>query len=125
MIPVLATDRRTLRGPVREDGEACAAVFADPVRATGPDCGDVGLLHPPRDPEPEIGWTPEAEGRGIAFEAATAARARAHLAGTSLASRVDPGNARSIRLGARREGAAPGDVPGDIVFRLARPEPRR
>lgn len=63
-------------------------------------------------PEPELGWTvwsPEAEGRGLAFEAVTAARAHAFgtLGLTTAVSYIDPENARSIalatRLGARRD----------------------
>jgi RimJ/RimL family protein N-acetyltransferase len=98
-------------------------------RATGTYCGDVGLLHPPHYPELELGWTlaRSAEGRGIAFEAATAARAWAwsNLAVASLVSYVAPENRRSVRLaerlGARRDDAAPRQDPGDLVFRHARP----
>lgn len=167
MIPILATDRLTLRAPVQADFPAYATVFADAERArfllggptdaerawgffamgiaqwalsgfgvwtveeraTGAYCGDVGLLQPPHYPEVEIGWTltAEAEGRGIAFEAATAARAWTwhHLAVSSLVSYIDPGNARSIRLaerlGARPDPDAPRQDPGDLVYRHARP----
>jgi RimJ/RimL family protein N-acetyltransferase len=98
-------------------------------RATGAYCGDVGLLHPPHYPELEIGWTLTAstEGRGIAHEAALAARdwAWANLAVTSLVSYVAPQNVRSIRLaerlGARPDADAKRQDPSDIVFRHARP----
>ena len=79
---------------------------------TGEPLGVVGLLHPEGWPEPEIGWIlfERAEGRGIAHEAASAARAHAYgtLGWTTAISLIDPRNARSIalaqRLGATREG---------------------
>ncbi len=79
------------------------------ARAGGPWLGMVGLFQPEDYPEPEIGWTlaPEAEGRGIAREAALAARDWAYraLGLTTLVSYIDARNARSIRL-AERLGAA-------------------
>ena len=68
--------------------------------------GEVGLYHPAHFPEPEIGWmlVAEAEGRGIAREAALALRAWAYGAarlGRPLVSYIDRGNARSIRLAER------------------------
>ena len=74
--------------------------------------GMVGLWYPEGWPEPEIGWElfEGAEGRGIAHEAALAARAHAHgpLGWTTAISTIHPENARSIalveRMGARRDG---------------------
>jgi RimJ/RimL family protein N-acetyltransferase len=74
-------------------------------RATGGYVGEVGILHPAHYPEPEIGWTVmEAfEGRGLAHEAALAAREWAweQLGLASLVSYIDARNARSIRLAER------------------------
>jgi RimJ/RimL family protein N-acetyltransferase len=96
----------------------------------------LGLCGPwrPADwPEPEIGWTvwsPEAEGRGYAFEATTAARDFAFrvLGWATAVSYVDPGNARSIRLaerlGARLDPDAARPDPADLVFRHPAPEAR-
>lgn len=69
----------------------------------------VGLLRPEGWPEGEIAWhvtDPAAEGTGIAFEAATAARAHAlgPLGWPSAVSYIAPANTRSIRL-AKRLGA--------------------
>lgn len=80
--------------------------------ATGAYCGLVGPWFPEGWPEPEIGWTltAAAEGRGLAFEAAQAARAHAYdaLGWTTAISLIDPGNTRSVtlaeRLGAHWEG---------------------
>lgn len=73
--------------------------------------GLVGLHCPEGWPEPEVGWIvyEGAEGRGIAREAAEAARAHAYgaLGWRTIISLIDPRNARSIalaeRMGARRE----------------------
>ena len=78
----------------------------------GPAVGLVGLHHPLDWPEPEVGWMiwGGAEGRGIAREAAEAARAWAYgEAGmTTLVSSIDAANARSValaeRMGAARDG---------------------
>jgi len=96
--------------------------------------GMTGPWFPAGWPEPEIGWTvwsPEAEGKGYAFEAANAARDHAFrdLGWDTAVSYIDPENARSIalaeRLGAVRDhGAAhPGDEPC-LVYRHPRPEAR-
>jgi RimJ/RimL family protein N-acetyltransferase len=98
-------------------------------RAGGAYLGEVGLFQPVEYPEPEIGWlvVPQAEGRGIAHEAALAVRAWAYgtLGLRTLVSYIDPANARSIRL-AERLGAfldrdAPTVDPGDLVYRHPAP----
>ena len=94
-------------------------------RATGAYLGEVGIYHPPEFPEPELGWfvVPEAEGRGIAFEAASAVRdwARESLGWTRLVNIIDGQNTRSIALGKRLGGvldpSIPGADPGDVVIR--------
>lgn len=77
--------------------------------------GFVVLGFEPEDREPELGWflTAEAEGRGYAQEAATAARAHAYdsFGWKTLVSYIDPANTRSLAL-ARRLGAR---VDGEIV----------
>ncbi len=80
-------------------------------RATGRYLGRVGLFYPEGWPEEELGWTmmADGEGRGLAFEAALAARRYAYreLAWPTVMSLIKPENARSIalaeRLGARFE----------------------
>ena len=77
------------------------------VTLTGDDrpLGLVGLYHPDDWPAPEIGWSvfAEAEGRGIAHEAALAARAFAYdrLGWTTVMSLIADGNTRSIALAKR------------------------
>lgn len=99
------------------------------------DClGMVGCWFPEGWPEPEIGWFvfPAAQGRGIAHEAALAARRHAYgrLRWTTAVSYVHPENARSIalalRLGAVRDDAAARPKPelGTLVFRHPAPEAR-
>lgn len=146
LIPVLTTDRLTLRAPRIEDFAAYAGFRASPRTVTvgGPfnereafqqlcailghwhlrgfgrwmiadrdtdaPVGIVGLYHPEGWPEPELAWSvfDGAEGKGIAYEAALAARAHAYdaLHMPPLASLVDPTNARSVAL-ARRMGCTP------------------
>ncbi|MEM6940707.1 MAG: GNAT family N-acetyltransferase [Pseudomonadota bacterium] len=73
--------------------------------------GVVGPFYPDDWPEPEIAWSvfAEAEGKGVAFEAAEAALHFAYetLGWRTAISCVAPGNSRSItlalRLGAKRE----------------------
>ena len=85
--------------------------FAVEEKGTGLYCGHVGPWFPEDWPEPEISWTimAEAEGRGIAYEAAIATRTWAYetLGWTTAISLIDPNNTRSIalaeRLGAVRE----------------------
>ena len=97
---------------------------------TGTYLGEVAVTHPTRYPETELGWTlmPEAEGRGIAFEAATAARDWTFrvLSLSTLVSYITPGNTRSValaeRLGAVRDDDADRPNPDDLVFRHRLPE---
>lgn len=74
-------------------------------KATGTYCGRVGLWKPEGWPEPEVGWTlmQAAEGRGIAHEAAIAARTYAYgtLGWDTAISLIAPENARSIALAER------------------------
>jgi ribosomal-protein-alanine N-acetyltransferase len=81
--------------------------------ATDAALGVVGPFFPEGWPEPELAWSvfDTVEGRGIAFEAATAARDHAFraLGWTTAVSLIAPSNTRSIalaeRLGARPDGA--------------------
>lgn len=79
-------------------------------RATDAALGVAGIFHPEDWPEPEIAWSvfEAAEGRGIAFEAAQAARSYAYgtLGMPAIISMVAPDNTRSVAL-ARRLGATP------------------
>lgn len=67
--------------------------------------GICGVWEPEGWPEPEIGWVvyEVAEGKGIAFEAATAARAHAYDVWKmpALSSNIIPGNERSVALATR------------------------
>lgn len=69
----------------------------------GTPIGGIGPFFPETHPEPEIGWSlwdAALEGRGLAFEAATAARDwfYASTGRTTLVSYTDPDNHRSNRL---------------------------
>jgi len=166
-IPVINTERLTLRAPRLEDFEPYAAYFASDRaklergrrdragawkefsavagqwllrgyggfsiedRASGGYLGEVGVFHEEHYPEPELGWmvVTAAEGRGIAYEAALAARRWAYrtLGLKTLVSYIDADNARSIRLaerlGASRDDEAP--HPEDepcLVYRHPGPE---
>jgi RimJ/RimL family protein N-acetyltransferase len=84
-------------------------------RAGGAPLGFVLIGFEPGDREPELGFLfrPEAEGRGLAAEAARAALDHARAAGLpALVSYVAPDNGRSLalvrRLGARRDGTLDG-----------------
>lgn len=100
-------------------------------RATESYVGEIGIFHPANYPEPELGWmvVAEAEGRGIAFEAASALRVWAYAARglEVLVSYIDRDNARSVRL-AQRLGAvldpdaAHPDNDPCLVFRHPGPE---
>ena len=74
-------------------------------RETDAPLGVVGLLFPEDWPEPEIAWSlfDGAEGRGVACEAALAARGHAYetLGWTTAISLIAPGNARSAALAER------------------------
>lgn len=91
--------------------------------------GLLGLAKPKIFPEVEMGWAvqAEAEGKGIAFEAAQAARdwAFANLKLESFVSYVDPLNVRSCalaeRLGATPDPDAARPWPEDVVYRHRRP----
>jgi RimJ/RimL family protein N-acetyltransferase len=94
-------------------------------RATGAYLGEVGIYHGEGYPAPELGWfvTPEAEGRGVALEAARAVLdwVRATFDWPHITNIIDPANTRSIALGLRLGGvidpALPGIDPGDVVIR--------
>ena len=81
-------------------------------RETDAALGIVGPYFPEGWPDPEIAWTvfEGAEGRGVAFEAAEAARRHAYgvLGWRTAISCIDPANTRSEalarRLGCTREG---------------------
>ncbi|WP_171054652.1 GNAT family N-acetyltransferase [Roseovarius arcticus] len=77
-------------------------------KASGLPCGLVGIWAPEGWPEPELGYVvfEGFEGRGIAYEAAIAARAWGYtnLGLASVGSHIVPGNTRSIAL-AERMGA--------------------
>jgi RimJ/RimL family protein N-acetyltransferase len=95
------------------------------VAMDGAYVGEVGIYHPADYPEPELGWfvVPQAEGRGVAMEAARAvmAWARVTFGWDRLVNYIDPGNARSIALGLRLGGvidaSLPGSDPTDVVIR--------
>ena len=87
--------------------------------------GQVAVNTGPLYPEHEIGWLlyPQAEGRGIAHEAALAMKnwATHTLKAPSLVSYIDADNARSIalstRLGGRPDPDARRPHPDDVVYR--------
>lgn len=87
--------------------------------------GEVGIYHPVDYPEAELGWfvVPEAEGRGIAAEAAQAVMlwVRRTFGWDHIVNYIDAGNARSIALGLRLGGVIdptrPGIDLGDVVIR--------
>ena len=98
---------------------------------TGAPLGSAGPWHPVNWPDTEIGWSiwsANAEGKGIAFEAASAARDYAYktLGWTTAVSYIDNGNDRSValaeRMGARLDpDAATPDVDDpDLVIHVYR-----
>lgn len=100
-------------------------------RETDAPYGVVGLFFPEDWPEPEIAWAlfEGGEGRGIAAEAAVAARTYAYdtLGWSTLISCVMPDNVRSIalaeRLGAVPDGVFPHPELGPLVmYRHPAPE---
>ncbi len=102
----------------------CGALMVD-CRETGACLGQVAVNAGPLFPEWELGWFlyPSAEGRGYAFEAASALRdwARDARQLATLVSYVDPENQPSRRLaerlGARLDETAARPHPRDLVFR--------
>jgi RimJ/RimL family protein N-acetyltransferase len=99
-------------------------------RTSGRYLGEAGIYQPPHYPEPEIGWIlmAEAEGRGLAQEAARAVRAWAYRERGlgPLVSYIARGNVRSIRLaerlGAVAEPGAPVCSPDAGAWRHPRAE---
>ncbi|WP_135506047.1 GNAT family N-acetyltransferase [Roseovarius aestuariivivens] len=99
-------------------------------RATGATVGQIMLSRHPDFAETELGWMvfPEGESKGIAFEAAEAARGWAYSEGaqTTLVSYIHKDNARSIalaqRLGAAHDPGAPEcPYPDHLVYRHPAP----
>lgn len=94
------------------------------VELDGVFVGEVGIYHAAEYPEAELGWfvVPEAEGRGIAAEAARAVMAwvRGHFGWDEITNIIDPSNLRSIalglRLGGRIDPTRPGIDAGDVVI---------
>ena len=89
-------------------------------RESGAHLGETDIYQPQSYPEPELGWfvLPEAEGRGIAAEAARAVMlwARQSFGWDRLVNYIHPDNARSIALGLRLGGQITTDLPGDVVI---------
>nr|WP_281393118.1 GNAT family N-acetyltransferase [Roseibium litorale] len=77
-------------------------------KAGGVCLGQVSINHGPLFPEKELGWLvyPQAEGKGFAYEAASAFRAWAFetLGLETLVSYIDPDNDRSRKLAEHRSG---------------------
>ena len=93
--------------------------------------GVVGIYHPDDWPEPEIGWSvfAEAEGKGIAHEAARATRRFAYdtLGWATIISLIADGNVRSQalarRMGCREDGRFSHATYGDMtIWRHPAPE---
>lgn len=90
-------------------------------RRTGAYLGEAGVYRSQDYPEPGLGWfvVPEAEGRGIATEAALQVKAwaRRSFGWDRLLVTVAVGNTRSLAL-ARRVGGQPveGGLPGEVVL---------
>lgn len=99
-------------------------------RAGGAALGAIVVNHEYGDPEVELGWAVAqgAEGRGVATEAARAARAHlfASMGFATLVSYVDPDNLRSVavatRLGAARDRAAETALNHEILVYRHQPE---
>ncbi|HEV2574243.1 MAG TPA: GNAT family N-acetyltransferase [Beijerinckiaceae bacterium] len=109
------------------DFHGCGALMID-ERDSGLCVGQVGINAGPLFPEWELGWLlySGAEGKGYAFEAASALRdwAREDRRLSTLVSYVDPQNERSRRLaerlGATLDDEAPRLDPVDLVYRYFR-----
>ncbi|MGC3938810.1 GNAT family N-acetyltransferase [Roseobacter sp. EG26] len=93
--------------------------------------GVVGLMNTPFWPEPEIAWSVfgDAEGKGVAFEAAQAARTYAYdvLGWTTAIGCVLADNTRShalaTRMGAARDGSFTHEELGELfIYRHPSPE---
>lgn len=82
--------------------------FSITDQTTGDYLGEAGVYHPHDYPEPELGWfvISEAEGHGIALEAARAVMVwvRGAHGWDHIVSTIDPDNFRSIALGLRLGG---------------------
>lgn len=100
-------------------------------RSTDEPLGYTGLYYPEYWAEPEIAWAvfERAEGKGVAFEAATAARAFAYgqLGWKTVISAIIPGNTRSValaeRLGATLDGTYDHPKIGEMmIYRHPGPE---
>jgi RimJ/RimL family protein N-acetyltransferase len=93
--------------------------------ATGAYLGEVGIYHGDDYPAAELGWfvVPEAEGKGVAMEAARAVLtwAKATFDWPYISNIIEPANTRSIALGLRLGGVIdptlPGIDPTDVVIR--------
>jgi len=101
------------------------------MKDSGQPCGLTGIWNPEGWPEPEVGWVvfDGFEGKGIAYEAATRARAWAYtdLGMVTLTSNIVPGNDRSValaeRMGARYERTYQNVSMGeDMLYRHPGPE---
>ncbi len=142
--PFAASDRARYIGGPHDLGKAWRAFahvagmwdlrgfgsFIFTLRNSDAPLGMAGPWYPADWPERELGWTvwsPQAEGQGYAFEAASRARQHAYedLGWTSAVSYIDPDNARSIalaeRLGATRDDEAARPHPEDLVYRHPAP----
>ena len=143
---VLMSDRAThMGGPMKEYDawlDFCMEVATWPLRGFGPFAMEerktgtfLGLMilhHDHGDPERELGWilTPEAEGKGYAFEAAIAARSWGFetFNWDNIVSYIAPENDRSIalarKLGASLDADAPRvpDYPDCLIYRHHNPE---
>ena len=103
-------------------------MFSVVDKTTEQSIGLVGPFFPPHWPEKEVGWLlwSEAEGKGIAYEAAGAVLEYVFndLGWDTAVSYIDPENARSIklaeRLGAARDDDAERPDPEDLVYRHPR-----
>lgn len=84
--------------------------------------GIVGLMYPTGWPEPEVAWSvfDDAEGKGIALEAALAARRFAYdvLGWTRVISCTAPDNVRSVALAKRMGAVYEGDFQHETIGTL-------
>ena len=102
----------------------CGALMIED-KISGTCLGQIGINAGPLFPEHEMGWFlyPEAEGKGIAYEAASTLRTWGRDVRNldTLVSYVDPRNTRSARLaerlGATLDARAQRPDPTDLVYR--------